>query len=102
MGLALQVLFPVELVAVICGCMDVCAKLVRRKINVEGKKHYGIKTLGESKLNSIKNLVSKSLQNGQISDHKFTTILEELKRYNEMKDNLHTAQTGLSESKKKS
>ena len=66
----------------------------------KAQKHYEIQTLGESKLNIIKDLVSKSLQDGQISEQEFKTILEELKRYNDMKDNAHTVQTGLSKSEK--
>ena len=42
--------------------------------------------LGESKLNSIKNLISKALNDGQISEQEFKMVLDELDRYNVLKD----------------
>ena len=64
----------------------------------KAQKHYEIKTLGESKLNSIKGLISKALNDGQISDEEFKTVLDE---YNELKDKTHTKQSGSSEQEKK-
>ena len=66
-GLAVPALLPIEIVAIVCGCMGVYIKLVRHKCMSKAQKHYEIKTLGESKLNSIKNLISKALNEGQIS-----------------------------------
>ena len=91
----------VEIVAIVCGCMGVCIKLVRRKCISKAQKHYEIKTLGESKLNSIKNLISKDLNDGQISEQEFKMVLDELDKYNELKDKTHTKQSGLSEQEKK-
>ena len=65
------------------------------------QKHYEIKTLGESKLNSIKSLISTVLYDGQISDQEFKMVLDEQNKYNELKDKTHTKQAGLSEREKK-
>ena len=100
-GLAVPALLPIEIVAIVCGCMGVCIKLVRRKCMSKAQKHYEIKTLGESKLNSIKNLISKALNDGQISDQEFKTVLDEQNKYNELKDKTHSKQSGLSEQEKK-
>ena len=100
-GLAVPALLPIEIVAIACGCMGVCIKLVRRKLMAKAQKHYEIKTLGESKLNSIKGLISKALNDGQISDEEFKTVLDELEKYNELKVKTHTKQSGLSEQEKK-
>ena len=100
-GLAVPALLPIETVAIVCGCMGVCIKLVRRKCMSKAQKHYEIKTLGESKLNSIKNLISKALNDGQISEQEFKMVLDELDKYNELKDKTHTKQVGLGEQEKK-
>ena len=67
----------------------------------KAQKHYEIKTIGESKLNSVKNLISKALNDGQISTEEFQLVLCELDRYNDLKDKTRTKQSGLSEQEKK-
>ncbi|CAG2200575.1 unnamed protein product [Mytilus edulis] len=49
--------------------------------------------MAECKLNSIKDLISKSLTDGQISADEFKLILDELEKYNKMKENIRTKQT---------
>ena len=100
-GLAVPAMLPLEIVAIVCGCMGACVKLVRRKLMSKAQKHYEIKTIGESKLNSVKNLISKALNDGQISTEEFQLVLCELDRYNDLKDKTHTKQSGLSEQEKK-
>ena len=56
------------------------------------QKHYEIITIGESKLNSVKNLISKALSDGQISTEEFQLLLCELDRYNDLKAKTHTKQ----------
>ena len=102
-GITVPILLPLEIVAVVCGSLGFFVKLVRRRLTSKSKKHYEIKTMAESKLNSIKDLISKSLSDGQISENEFTLILDELDKYNKLKENIHLkqTQTGLSESERK-
>ena len=100
-GLAVPAMLPLEIAAIVCGCMGACVKLVRRKLMSKAQKHYEIKTIGESKLNSVKNLISKALNDGQISAEEFQLVLCELDRYNDLKDKTRTKQSGLSEQEKK-
>ena len=100
-GLAVPAMLPLEIAAIVCGCMGACVKLVRRKLMSKAQKHYEIKTIGESKLNSVKNLISKALNDGQISTEEFQLVLCELDRYNDLKDKTRTKQSGLSEQEKK-
>ena len=100
-GLAVPAMLPLEIAAIVCGCMGACVKLVRRKLMSKAQKHYEIKTIGESKLNSVKNLISKALNDGQISAEEFQLVLCELDRYNDLNDKTHTKQSGLSEQEKK-
>ena len=100
-GLAVPVMLPLEIAAIVCGSMGACVKLVRRKLMSQAQKHYEIKTIGESKLKSVKNLISKALNDWQISEQEFQMVLCELDRYNDLKDKTHTKQSGLSEQEKK-
>ena len=92
-GIAVPILLPLEIVAVVCGSLGVCVKLIRRKLTTKSKKHYEIKTMADCKLNSIKDLISKSLTDGQISDDEFKLILDELEKYNNLKEKIHSKQT---------
>ena len=46
--LAVPVMLPLEIVAIVCGCMGVCVKLLRRNLMSKTQKHYEIKTLGKT------------------------------------------------------
>ena len=46
-------------------------------------------------------MISKALNDGQISEEEFKIILDELDRYNDLKDKTHTKQSGLNEQEKK-
>ena len=94
-------MLSLEIAAIVCGCLGACVKMVRPKSMSKALKHYEIKTIGESKLNSVKNLISKALNDGQISEQEFQMVLCELDRYNDLKDKTHTKQSGLSEQEKK-
>ena len=58
------------------------SKLITKKI----KKHDEIRVLAESKLNTVKNHVSKAIEDGCISQEEFVLISEERAKYSEMKD----------------
>ena len=53
-------------------------KIVRRKLMSKAQKHGKIKVIADSKINSIKDLISKALQDGQIRDSEFKMLLCEL------------------------
>ena len=89
-GITVPLMLPLEIIAIVCGCLGVCVKLVRRKLMSKTQKHYEIKTLGESKLNSIKDLISKALQDGQISESEFKMVLNEMEKYSELKQEIKT------------
>ena len=53
-GFAVPVLLPLEIAAACCAGLGVCVTIIRRRLNTKTKKHSEIKTIAESKLNSIK------------------------------------------------
>ena len=63
-GLTVSIMLPLEIAAVVCGSLGVCVKLVRRRLHAKTQNYYEIKTIAESKLNSIKDLISKALSDG--------------------------------------
>ena len=83
------VLLPLEVAAGICGIAGIYVKFIRWKLHTKTLKHNQIKTIADSKLNSMnsmKDLISKALQDGQISDVEFKAILEDADRLNTMKE----------------
>ena len=62
-------------------------KYARSKLAKTLKKQNEIRVLGESKLNSIGNHVSKAIEDGCISQEEFALISEERAKYSEMKEN---------------
>ena len=100
-GLTVPIMLPLEIAAVVCGSLGVCVKLVRRRLHTKSQIHYEIKTIADGKLNSIKYLISKALTDGQISENEFKLVLDELDKYNKLKDSIHSKQTGLSETERK-
>ena len=87
-GIAIPLLLPIQIVAAVCGSVGVCIKLIRRRLTTKSNKHYKIKTIADSKLNSIKDLISKSLSDGKINEIEFKIILDELEKYNNLKENI--------------
>lgn len=96
-GITIPILLPLQIVAAVCGGLGICVKLIRRRLTTKSKKHYEIKTIADSKLNSIKDLISKSLTDGQISESEFKLVLDELEKYNKLKENIHSKQTNRSQ-----
>ena len=92
-GIAFPFLLPLQITAIVCASVGSLVKFARRKLTTKSKKHYEIKTMAECKLNSIKDLISKSLSDGQISEKEFKSVLDELDKYNELKEKIRTKQT---------
>ena len=95
-GLTAPFMLPLEIAAIVCGSLGVCVKLIRRKLHAKSQKHYEIETLAKSKINSIEQIISKALNDGEISELEFKVVLDELEKFNKMKDDIHSKQTGLS------
>ena len=87
-GFAAPIMLPLEIAAVVCGSLGVCVKLVRRRLHAKAQKHYEIKTMAETKLNTIKDLISKALQDGQISEIEFKMVLNEMEKYSKLKQEI--------------
>ena len=56
----------------------------------KAKKHDKIKTLAESKLDTISGLVSKAIEDSSISHQEYQLILKEIEHYRTMKEEIRT------------
>ena len=92
-GIAIPIALPLEIIAAVCGGLGVSIKLIRRKLMSKTQKHSNIQTIAESKLNSIKDIISKALQDGNISAEEFKMVLNEMEKYYELKKELKTTAT---------
>ena len=91
------VLLPLEVAAGICGTVGICVKFARRKLHTKTQKNDQIRTIADSKLISMKYLISKALQDGQILDAEFKAI----QRFNTMKEAICVKRSEISEDEKK-
>lgn len=87
-GITAPMIFPIEIIAAVCGGIGVCVKIIRRKLMTKTQKHSKIKTIADSKLNSIKDIVSKALQDGEINASEFKMVLDEMEKYNKLKQEI--------------
>ena len=85
LGIVIPIMFPMTISAAICGGLGMCVKLIRRKLITKTQKHSNIKSIAESKINSVKDIVSKSLKDGDISDIEFKMVLNEMENYSTLK-----------------
>lgn len=92
--LSTVVLAPVvaamESAALGSGLLSIIGKFVSKKLLIKAKKHERIKILAEAKLNTISDHISKALDNGEISSEEFTFIISELRKFQEMKNDIKT------------
>ena len=89
-GITVPIMLPLEIAAVVCGGLGMCVKLIRRKLMTKTQKHCNVQTIAESKLNSIKDIVSKALQDGEISEGEFKMVLNEMEKYSGLKQEIKT------------
>ena len=74
-----------EAAALACGLLGVAGKAVSLRLAVKAKKHAEIRVLALGKLNTISDRVSTALVDGEISNHEFHLVLDEVETYHKMK-----------------
>ena len=85
------VLIPILLpTGLLLGIGSGVLHMTRKIFDSKVKKHDKIKTLAESKLDSISSLVSKAIDNSHISHEEYQLILNEIKHYRTMKEEIRT------------
>jgi len=87
---AAPIAVALQVVAVGAGVFSMVGRVVNRKLTLKAEKHGQIKTLAEAKLNTISDYVSKALEDDYISDEEYSLILNELVKFNEMKEEIRS------------
>ena len=86
--IAAPAVLGLEEAALACGLLGVAGKVVSRRLAVKAKKHDDIRVLALGKLDTIADHVSTVLVDGEISDHEFRVVLNEVEKYYQMKDQI--------------
>ena len=74
----------------ILGFSSAIVHKVQKVLDSKAKKHDKIKTLAESKLDSISSLTSKAVEDANISHEEFQFILKEVEHYRTLKEEIRT------------
>ena len=72
----------------ICGVASVIAGEAGKKVSRKVTKHEKTVSVCESKINSLKDKISKALADDRLSDEEFNNILAEMEKYHEMKKDI--------------
>ena len=72
----------------ICGVVSVITGEAGKKISRKVTKHEKTVSVCESKINSLKDRISKALADDRISDEEFENILAEMSKYHELKKDI--------------
>ena len=75
------------------GALSLISFQVRRILSLRQEKHARLRTIAEGKLNSISDLVSKALDDNNISDSEYSVILSEFEKFNRMKEEVRSKTT---------
>ena len=80
---------PVGIVLIGTSLLLSLATVITRKsfktFTVKQEKHNSIKLLAQSKLDSIANIISQAMQDGDISPTEFHKVLQEVEKYRKLK-----------------
>ena len=83
-----------------CSISTRIVKKVLKTTRNKKKKHNKIVMLARSKLNSIESKISEALINNEISHEDFMTIINEEKKYRELKQSIRMMNSQRSDSEK--
>ena len=72
----------------ICGVVSVISGEAGKKVSRKVTKHEKTVSVCESKINSLKDIISKALADDMLSDEEFNNILAEMDKYHEMKKDI--------------
>ena len=95
---------PAEIIGASCGfTFSITSGFVKKflkTIRNKKKKHNKIIMLATSKLNSIENKISKALMDNEISHEDFEIIINEEKKYRELKESIRMMNSQRSDAEK--
>ena len=93
-GVGIIASVPLGFTAVAAGVLSVVSAAVSKILLKKVEKHQQIKLIAAAKLSSVKGLVSRTLQDGQISNEEFQIILQEMESYRDHKSQIRNRTIG--------
>ena len=75
---------------VVTGAISLIGNIFSKKATTKAEKHLKIKTLAMAKLDTIATHVSKAMMDEFISDEEFKLIIEEMKKYKALKEEVRS------------
>lgn len=81
-----------ECVSALTGMSDMIGIFVSRKLAQKANKHHDIVMVAESKLNTLRTHISKALNDGVISEEEFKLVVDEVDKYNDLKERIRSKQ----------
>ena len=89
-GIGMPISVVLASTGLLLGLGSVVSHKTQRIFNSKAKKHDKIKTLAESKLDTISGLVSKAVEDSHIDHQEYLLILKEVEHYRTMKEEIRT------------
>ena len=87
-GVGLPLAASLGVLGLICGVVSVITAASAKKVSRKVTKHEKTVSVCESKINSLKDRISKALADDRLSDEEFNNILAEMDKYHEMKKDI--------------
>jgi len=77
-----------EAVTGVAGLLDIAGVVVSRRCSAKAAKHKAVCVLASAQLSTVHSHISKALEDCNISDDKYKLVLEEIKKYRTMKEEI--------------
>ena len=88
-GLGLPVSITLSGISLLLSLTTVITRKSLKTFNAkQKKKHDVIKLLAQSKLDSMADIISQAMQDGDISSNEFNKVLQEVEKYRKLKSNI--------------
>ena len=84
------VVIAIEGVALFMGFLSIIGKYSIKRYTSKAEKHEKIKTIASTKLDTTAANISKALSDNKVNDEEFQLILEELEKYEIMKEEIRS------------
>ena len=88
LGLACLSLHHLAALVLFCGVVSVITGEAGKNVSRKVTKHEKTVSICESKINSLKDRISKALADDRISNEEFENILAEMSKYHELKKDI--------------
>ena len=77
-----------ESVAVTSGIVNIVGRIVNKRLGKKAEKHDRIRQTADTTLRTLSDIVSKALRDGEINETEYVHVVDEMDRYNEIKEEI--------------